>query len=49
MFHGVFMDVFSFCFFGILLQITIWVSRISFYAYADIAFESSSDVSSEFV
>ncbi|GAU42443.1 hypothetical protein TSUD_247850, partial [Trifolium subterraneum] len=25
------------------LKITIWVSRISFYAYADIAFESSSD------
>ncbi|WJX58762.1 histone acetyltransferase [Trifolium repens] len=25
------------------LKITIWISRISFYAYADIAFESSSD------
>jgi len=40
--------VFIFSLFG-LLQINIWVSRISFYAYADIAFDSSADVSSEFV
>lgn len=34
--------VFIFSLFG-LLQINIWVSRISFYAYADIAFDSSAD------
>lgn len=38
-----------FTLFGFLLQITIWISSISFYAYADITFQSSSDVSFEFV
>lgn len=28
-----------------ILQITIWFSSISFHAYADISFESTSDVS----
>lgn len=31
------------------MQITIWVSSISFHAYADITFESKSDVSINFL
>ena len=31
------------------MQITIWVSSISFHAFADIKFQSTSDVSTDFL
>jgi len=46
MFYVVRYLIFFSCF-EFVLQITIWISSISFYAYADISFLSSSDVSSE--
>lgn len=46
--NGIFNSLFCafvFILFVLFLQITIWVSSISFHAYAEIKFQSSSDVS----